>query len=159
LFDNIAGYDGHGFQITSKRYTYSILFPLLSWAGLVENPVQIQVSDVSTELTLAVDVDYTVDWVARTVSMVDSGRDGHVINISVYELGGGSQLYRQNYIGNDVGNILIVPVSSVEIYDPVLFVNGVYTEIRQLGSILSRRTMESIGCIYQIDSGVIPLDL
>jgi hypothetical protein len=47
----------------------------------------------------------------------------------VYEVGGGSQLYRQNYIGNDVGNILIVPVSSVEIYDPVLFVNGVYTEI------------------------------
>ena len=129
LFDNSAGYDGHGFQITSNRYTYSTLFPLLSWDGLVENPVQIQVSDVSTELILAVDVDYTVDWVARTVSIVDSGRDGHVINITVYEVGGGSQLYRQNYIGNDVGNILIVPVSSVEIYDPVLFVNGVYTEI------------------------------
>ncbi len=75
------------------------------------------------------DVDFVVDWVNRTVDMIARVSVGEIVNISAYELGGGSQLYRQNYVGSDVGNILIVPVNSTEIYQAVLFVNGVFTPV------------------------------
>ena len=129
LFDNSSGSDGHGFQISSRRYIYDSANPLLSWDNLVENPVHIEVGNVTSGINLSLTVDYVVDWVARTIELLQNISDGDIINISAYELGGSSQLYRQNYVGDDVGNELIVPVSSTEIYDPVLFVNGVYTEV------------------------------
>lgn len=125
LFDSAAGEDGHGFQITSRRYVYSPLQLDLSWDGLVENPVHINVSNVTNAVDLVLNRDYTVDWINRTVSFLAGVSVDDVIDISVYELGGGSQLYRQNYIGNEVGNTIIVPVNSNEIWSPVLFVNGV----------------------------------
>ena len=128
LYDNIAGADGHGFQIASRRYVYES-DQLLNWNGLVENPVHLEVSNVTTGLDLVPNVDFVVDWVNRTVDMIDKVSVGEIVNVSVYELGGGSQLYRQNYIGNNVGDTLIVPVNADEIYQAVLFVNGVLTAV------------------------------
>ena len=128
LYDNIAGADGHGFQIASRRYVYE-LDQLLNWDGLVENPVHLEVSNVATGLNLVPDVDFVVDWVDRTVEVIANVSVGEIINISAYELGGGSQLYRQNYVGSDVGDILIVPVNTDEIYQVVLFVNDVLTAV------------------------------
>jgi len=129
LYDNIAGSNGHGFQITSRRYTYSLSNTELNWNGLVENPVHLEISNVSSGIDLVPNIDYVVDWVARTVAMRSGVTSGDIINITAYELGGGSQLYRQNYVGDKVGNKLIVPVNSTEIYQAVLFVNGVYTAV------------------------------
>ena len=128
LYDNIAGADGHGFQISSRRYVYET-DQLLNWDGLVENPVHLEVSNVNTGLDLVPDVDFVVDWVNRTVDMIARVSVGDIVNISAYELGGGSQLYRQNYVGSDVLDTLIVPVNSTEIYQAVLFVNGVLTPV------------------------------
>jgi hypothetical protein len=116
--------DGHGFQWSTIRYTYEPAIATdYSWAGLVENPVQVLVSNVTTGLDLAVDIDYTVDWVNQTVALLTAVVED-VFQISVYELGGGSQLYRENYIGGDIGETVVVPVNSAEITSIAVFVNG-----------------------------------
>ena len=129
LEDNVAGNDGHGFQLVSRRYIFDDDQPVLNWDGLVENPVSIVVSNATTGIDLVSGVDYTANWVNRTVTILNRVDAADLVNITVYELGGGSQLYRQNYIGNNVDDFVIVPVNVNEIYDPVLFVNGVNTQV------------------------------
>jgi hypothetical protein len=116
--------DGHGFQWTTIRYTYEPAVATdYSWAGLVDHPVQVLVSNVTTGVDLTLDIDYTVDWVAQTVSLLTASIED-VFQISVFELGGGSQLYRANYIGEDIGETVVVPVNSAEIISIAVFVNG-----------------------------------
>jgi hypothetical protein len=117
--------DGHGFQIGTIRYTYQPAVVIeYSWANVVENPVQVLVSNLTTGQDLAQAINYTINWVDQTVSFVSGVSVGDVVNISVYELGGGSQLYRANYIGSDIGSSVIIPVNEAEIYEVVVFVNG-----------------------------------
>ncbi len=116
--------DGHGFQLKSIRYTYeAAITDVYSWAGIVEHPVQVLVSNITTGLDLTAGTDYTVDWDDQTVELLTVD-DGDIINISVYELGGGNQLYRANYIGGDIGQTVIIPVNNAEIEDVYVFVNG-----------------------------------
>jgi hypothetical protein len=116
--------DGHGFQLTSIRYIYeSAVTDTYSWAGVVENPVQILVSNQTTGLDLASGTDYSVDWENQTITLLTVA-DGDGINIAVYELGGGNQLYRANYAGSVTGQTVIIPVNSTEINIMAVFVNG-----------------------------------
>ena len=123
--------DGHGFQWSTVRYTYDpVIETEYSWAGIVEHPVQILISKLSNSTTstpngedLALDIDYTVDWVNQTISLLTL-TSGEQFQINVFELGGGSQLYRANYIGGDIGETVIVPVGSTEITSIAVFVNG-----------------------------------
>ncbi len=117
--------DGHGFEIGTIRYTYEpAVTTEYSWAGVAENPVQVTVSNLTTGLDLARDIDYFVDWSNQTISINSRVTAGDIINISVYEIGGGSQLYRANYNGGDVGESVIIPVNDAEIFDVAVFVNG-----------------------------------
>ena len=117
--------DGHGFQLSSIRYTYDpVISSAYSWEGVVEHPVQVLVSNVTTNRDLIIDVDYTVDWDNQTVSFEPTVSSGNIINISVYELGGGNQLYRANYHSGDIGQTVIIPVNNTEINDIYVFVNG-----------------------------------
>jgi hypothetical protein len=129
LEDNIAGNDGHGFELVSRRYIFDTDQPILNWDGLVENPVSIVVSNATTGVDLVSGVNYTANWVNRTVTILNSVSSADLVNITVYELGGGSQLYRQNYVGNNIDDFVIVPVNVNEIYDVVLFVNGVNSQV------------------------------
>lgn len=116
--------DGHGFQWSSARYTYDpVIETAYSWAGITNHPVQVLVSNITTGTDLALDVDYTVDWVNQTVSLL-TATSGNQFQINVFELGGGSQLYRANYIGGDIGETVVVPVGSTEITSIAVFVNG-----------------------------------
>ena len=116
--------DGHGFQWSSVRYTYNpAIETAYSWAGITDHPVQVLVSNITTGTDLALDVDYTVDWVDQTVSLL-TATSGDQFQINVFELGGGSQLYRANYIGGDIGETVVVPVGSTEITSIAVFVNG-----------------------------------
>ena len=121
--------NGHGFQIGNRRYTYFAADPILEWDGIVENPVSILVSNVTAGTDLVPDVDYAVDWVNRTVEILASVTETEIVNITVYELGGGSQLYRQNYVGSDLEDFIIIPVNSSEIDQIALFVNGEITVV------------------------------
>jgi hypothetical protein len=120
--------DGHGFQTGSVRRLYDqVITPDLSWANLVENPVQVLVSNVDTGRDLTIGIDYIVDWLAQTVTPIPGAgvSDGDTVAITVYELGGGSQLYRTNFTGSSVVNAeFLVPVSAAEIQSVVIFANG-----------------------------------
>ena len=116
--------DGHGFQLTGIRYTYEeSVTDTYSWAGVVEHPVQILVSNQTTGLDLASGTDYSVNWENQTITLL-TVTDGDGINISVYELGGSNQLYRANYAGSAIGQTVIIPVNSSEINIMAVFVDG-----------------------------------
>lgn len=117
-------YDGHGFQLKSIRYTYEpLITDVYSWAGVVEHPIQIIVSNQTAGKDLVENVNYTVDWVNQTITPILDVGSGEIINITVYEAGGGNQLYRDNYAGT-VGEYVIVPVNNAEIDNVATFVNG-----------------------------------
>jgi hypothetical protein len=120
--------DGHGFQWTSVRYTYDpAIKTVYSWAGATNHPVQVLVSNITQGIELALNVNYTIDWVNQTVSLIQvppAVNLGDQFQINVFELGGGSQLYRANYIGRDIGETVVIPVGSTEITSIAVFVNG-----------------------------------
>jgi len=120
--------DGHGFQWSSVRYSFDPAIETdYSWAGITQHPVQVLVSNITTGTDLAPDVNYTVDWVNQTVSLIEMApwvTDGDQFQINVFELGGGSQLYRTNYIGGDIGETVVIPVGASEIDSIAVFVNG-----------------------------------
>jgi len=116
--------DGHGFQLGTIRYEYEpAVTSTLSWAGVVEHPVQVLVSNITTGIDLVPGTDFTIDWDDYTITLLTVA-SGNIVNISVYELGGGSQLYRANYLGGDIGSTVIIPVNAAEISDVYVFVNG-----------------------------------
>ena len=117
--------NGHGFQIGTVRYTYEpAITPTYSWAGVVDHPVQVLVSNLTSGLDLQLTTDFTIDWDNQNITILTGVTTGQIINISVYELGGGSQLYRANYIGSEVGQTVTIPVNNAEIYSIAVFVNG-----------------------------------
>jgi hypothetical protein len=116
--------DGHGFQWGTLRYTYTPLTALAySWAGVVDHPVEVLVSNITTGKDLTRGVDYTIDWTNQTVIPIGMTA-GTQFQINVFELGGGSQLYRANYIGGDIGETVVIPVNSTEITSIAVFING-----------------------------------
>ena len=118
--------DGHGFQIGTQRYEYdAVITDTFSWANIVEHTFKIIVSNLSTGLVLNQYIDYTVNWVDQTITVLANVSTGDIINIDVYEIGGGSQLYRANYIGSDTdSSTLIVPVSYAQMVEAAVFING-----------------------------------
>jgi hypothetical protein len=118
--------DGHGFQIGTRRYEYDVaVTDTFSWADIVEHPFNIIVSNLTTGLVLNQDIDYTVNWVDQTITVLANVSTGEIINIDVYEIGGGSQLYRMNYVGSEiVDSTVIVPVSYAQLVDVYVFING-----------------------------------
>jgi hypothetical protein len=131
-------FDGHGFQIGTIRYTFEpgITFDY-SWADVVEHPFNIVVSNLTTGQVLTEDIDYTVNWNEQYVTIinVNSVSAFDIVVIDVYEVGGGSQLFRGNYDGATVvadNNIIILPVNYAEIVEAYVFINGKIVAIPQL---------------------------
>jgi hypothetical protein len=126
--------DGHGFQVVSIRYTYDpAATNFYSWAGVVDFPVQVLVSNLTTGQDLNENIEYFVDWANQYIVITSSVTPGDIININVYEVGGGSQLYRKIYTGAELdvlANKVVVPVSFSQIAQVAVFVNG--TIIQQI---------------------------
>jgi len=118
--------NGHGFQIGTRRYEYdAAITDTYSWAGIVQHPFNIIVSNLTTGLVLNQDIDYTVNWAEQTITVLANVSTGDIINIDVYEIGGGSQLYRMNYTGTEIiASTVIVPVSYAQLVDVYVFING-----------------------------------
>lgn len=119
-------YDGHGFSISSVRYTYTAAITAYSWDDTQSHPVKVLVFNMTTGLQLNETLDYSVDYVAQSVEFLSNVSEGDAVAIYVYELGGGNQLYRDNYNG-DIGQYIIIPVNNAEINDVAVFVNGEIT--------------------------------
>jgi len=124
---------GHGFPSTNIKYTVSLSELTLSFAGLLPYPALVSVANQTQSIDLHLGSDYTVDYVAQTVTMIPGGNvaANNIIVITVYEIGGGNQLYKNIYNGADVGNTITVPVAyytaagTEQIQEFVIFVNGV----------------------------------
>ena len=144
--------DGHGFQIGTIRYTYEPgIVDEYSWANVVENPVQITVSNLTTGVDLARDIDYTVSWSNQTISLLYNASNQDIINISIYEAGGGSQLYRANYSGADVGSSVVIPVNNVEIYNVAVFANGQLVQSVSWEAYAAALTWSIVDAFNQLD--------
>jgi hypothetical protein len=117
---------GHGFAIGSYNYIYLDSNPEIYWGNLVQHPVNIEVSNETTDTDLSPDVDYVVNWENQTITAIAGGgiTNGDVINIAAYEMGGGNQLFRGNYTGPEASESAVIPVNSEEIYELALFANG-----------------------------------
>lgn len=128
--------NGHGFQIGTRRYTFEpgITYDY-SWAGIVQHPFNLVVSNITTGRVLNKDINYTVNWDEQTVTII-SGVDAlDVISIDVYEIGGGSQLFRGNYTGVELvaaDNTVILPVGYSQLVGAYVFVNGELAAIPEL---------------------------
>jgi hypothetical protein len=120
--------DGHGFEIGTVNTTYNAVTNS-SWsaaASAVDNPVSLIATNQSTGQVLTLGLDYLVDWSQRIIAIVP-GRvaDGELVNTSVFEAGGGSQLYRTSFVGAEIQDgVFYVPVNSAEIQEIAIFVDG-----------------------------------
>jgi hypothetical protein len=127
---------GHSFPQAEIQFIYKSSNPTISFADELPYPFIVEVNDVTQGYDLTLGVDYTIDWTAQTVTILNSSilvAQGDQIAIYVYELGGGNQVYKNTYNGSQVGNSLIVPVAYYQndgitpaIQEFVIFVNGVY---------------------------------
>jgi hypothetical protein len=117
---------GHGFQIESVRYEFDSADPGFSFQGLVRFPTVIQVTNVTNYLDLNLNLDYSVDWTNQTVTIFNNVSNGDTVMIRVFELGGGNQLNRGIYTGQEADADILVPVQFSEIQDLVVFINGEY---------------------------------
>lgn len=122
--------DGHGFTWTTLNFTFVAgVVDSSNFAGTMANPVQVRVTNLTQGRDLILDLDYEIDWNATTVTILSRpssppAADGDVIVISVFGIGGGSQLFKLGYNGQDIGSAVTVPVAYNEIFELVIFVNG-----------------------------------
>lgn len=117
--------DGHGFPISSRRFVYSSSTANYSWAGLLAYPVVVQVYNLSFGIELAPDVDFEIDWVNQTATVINNALEDDILVITAYGLGGGNQLYVDSVNGTEiVDNRLVIPVEYSLVDQLVIFVNG-----------------------------------
>jgi len=115
---------GHGFAIKSINYQYISSTTSLAFGGLLDYISTVRVWNRNTGIELALTVDYTIDWNAKTVVITSGASVDDVIVISAYGLGGGNQIYRESYNGADVGASVVIPVQASRIKEIVVFANG-----------------------------------
>jgi hypothetical protein len=118
--------NGHGFLEITVNFVY-ISGDSFSFADVVPYPAQIVVFNQTTGLELDQTYACTINWPQQTISINSGASNGDVMAVSVYEIGGGNQLYKQTYAGEDVGNTITVPVAFDEIQEFAIFVNGTLT--------------------------------
>ena len=119
--------DGHGFDIETVFAEYTSGGVVIDFGDLLQNPVFVEVENKSFRQVLNPLNDYTVNWVDQTVNVTGGAVSGNAIGVTVYGLGGGSQLFREIYNGGDVGNSLTIPVAYTQIDDLLVVVDGTIT--------------------------------
>ena len=123
--------NGHGFSWKILKWLYnSNTAYTQSFAGLVLDPAQIRVTNQTQGRDLIQGVAYSVDWANQIVTIIPSvsappAANGDTLVVTSFGVGGGNQLYKNIYNGADIGDTVNIPVAYVEIFDLVIFVNGV----------------------------------
>ena len=150
--------NGHGFNIRSINLAYTTIDNTVSFADVMAHAVAVRVINVTNKVSLIPLTEYTVDWPTRTVTVIAGAANGDVIDIQVYGVGGGSQLYKESYPGQVVGDSLTIPAITAVAWQPATtYTKGSYvlylgTAYRVLENIYSGSTFNSI-FYTPIDSG------
>ena len=126
---------GHGFPLQTRSWTWQSSADEIPFGNLLPYPVQGRGWNQTTGLELAVVAQYTVDWVAQTISVTQGVSAGDVLRIIVYELGGGNQLFRDSYNGAEVGDTIRVPINRDLIFSVAAFVNGVQQPVQYINEV------------------------
>jgi len=100
-----------------------------SFAGLVKDPVFLEVWNRTTRRLLLRGIDYTINWSNLTVTVFTANTSvGDIIQVTAFGIGGGNQLFKQSYFGREIGRSLFIPVPLNLVTQSVLFVNGEVVE-------------------------------
>jgi hypothetical protein len=134
---------GHGFSVQTQAFEFTGISTEFNFSEELEFPVQVRLFVQNSGLQLIPDINYTVDWPNKTVNIISGVLAGQILIITAYGLGGGNQIYRNSYIGNDIGSSVIVPINRDLIYQAVAFVNGSQVPIRFINQ-LSATTTEIV---------------
>ena len=120
--------NGHGFPSYALSFEVDALpktYDFSLWYNYVPYLVSLELVNETTRVGLLPDVDYTIDWVAKTFTITAGCNVGDYITGIAYGVGGGNQLYRQNYVANDiVDDQVTVPVQYSQIQEVDVWVNG-----------------------------------
>jgi hypothetical protein len=120
--------NGHGFAERFSKGVYVNSTTPFPFVGYIPYPYAVQVTNQTTGLELAINEDFVVDWVNQSVLVTNGATAGDVLVGIIFGLGGGNQLYREIIIGDDiVDNTVPIPVQFNELFEIVIFVNGVQT--------------------------------
>ena len=98
---------GHGFAISSRRYTYDPVTPI-SFDGLLPYPFTVFMFNVNNGVAVEPNV---YDWANYQLIGAQNTNAGDIIEVVVTGIGGGNQLYLNTYLGNEItgGNTIVVP--------------------------------------------------
>ena len=121
--------DGHGFA----TYSYGIQIEQLPQTydfSLWYDQVPFFVSGTLYNETTGVEllgggINFTVDWIAETFTVTSGCNIGDILIGTAYGLGGGNQLYRENFKGT-AGSSVTVPVQYSQIQEVVVWQDGQY---------------------------------
>jgi len=117
--------DGHGFDIQSVTNTASGTTGTFSFDAAANHAIELVVVNLTTGATLYEGANYSINWTDKTVEVTSGIVQGDEVKIFVYEIGGGNQLYRATMTGDEANNTFTVPAKLDEIYNIVMFANGV----------------------------------
>ena len=123
--------DGHGFSTEVRKFFIDGATTVCDFADLDINIATLAVTNQASGLELYLNENYTVDWANKTVTVTSGVTIGDYVAIEVYGVGGGNQVFKETFAGDDVGNSLTIPVAYYQynsttpaIQDMAIFVNG-----------------------------------
>lgn len=117
--------NGHGFAVADRSFNYDGVIDTYSWADLVDDAISITVYNITIGTRLLPAINYTVDYVDNTITIVGGVAAGTDLQITVYGVGGGNQLYKNTYVGTAVNAGVFIPMAYDLISQFAVFVNSV----------------------------------
>jgi hypothetical protein len=133
--------DGHSAPFGSENWVYdgTAETRVVNFSTLTTNPFAVRALNITTGLSLRFEyispaagaVDYTIDWLNKTLTFTGSNiSTGDILRVESYGIGGGNQLWVDNYSVTDHyvdASTLVyidVPVNFEQIYEAMIKCNG-----------------------------------
>jgi hypothetical protein len=119
--------NGHGFPTYGQAIAVDsvpAVFSFESWYAQIPYLVSGALFNRTTNVGLLPGVNYTINWIAKEFTVTSGISVGDTLQGLAYGLGGGNQLYREVYAGNEIGNSVTIPVAYSELQEIDVWVNG-----------------------------------
>jgi len=103
--------DGHGFNIKGVNLLYTSTSDSVYFGDVMAHAVAVRLINVTNLVSLNPG-QYVIDWARQRARVLSGAVDGDIIAVVVYGVGGGSQLFKESYPGQTVGDELVIPVGT-----------------------------------------------
>ena len=120
---------GRGFPRVTRSATFTSLQNANGWSyrGLLDNVITVELYNTTTGVQLLENINYTVDYVAEKIFVLNSVLDGQTVTIVVNGMGGGNQVSKKSVTGLEVTDEVEIDYPYNLIQDIAIFVNGQQT--------------------------------